>query len=341
MYVSCSEKSISAILVTESGGIQNPVFYLSRTLQGADFRYPLLKKLALAIVISAKRLRIYFQTYQIIIPTSYPLLQTLNKPDVLGRLAKWAIELSGYDIKFIPTKTIKVQVLAELTSESKIEEEEEEMWSMKVDGSIGKSGCEAGIVLENKEELQLEHVVHFDFQATNNVAEYEALVAGLEIAKELGIKNLKVYTDSQLVANQAKGNYEIKEQNLKDYKELVVKLMKSFKTVKLNLVKREFIEEVDALAKLGAAKSIKHDKWIQVRTLPFSSIQYNKENLEISSEVADWRSKIKNFILGTEIPDNKLELKKVRNQATHYVLLEEDLYRREVRTRTFPLRICV
>lgn len=87
---------------------------------------------------------------------------------------------------------------------------------MKVDGSAGKNGCGAGIILKNKEELQLEHVVHY-----NNVAEYKSLVIGLEIAKELGIKNLKVYTDSQLVANQVKGNYEVREQNLKDYKDLI------------------------------------------------------------------------------------------------------------------------
>lgn len=63
--------------------------------------------------------------------------------------------------------------------------------------------------------------------------------------------------------------------------------MKKFKKVKLNLVKRECIEDADALAKLGAAKSIRQDKWIQVRTLPFSFIQHNKENLEISSETID------------------------------------------------------
>lgn len=54
-----------------------------------------------------------------------------------------------------------------------------------------------------------------------------------------------------------------------------------------------------------------------------------------------WRTEIKKFISGINIPENKPEIKKVRNQAAHYVLLEKDLYRREAKTGTFPLRICI
>lgn len=130
-------------------------------------------------------------------------------------MAKWAIELSGYDIKFISAKAIKAQVLAdfiaELTPSSKIEEEVVETWKMKVDGAAGKNGCGVGIILQGPEELRLEHAIHFDFRPTNNEVEYEALLAGLELANEIGVRKLEVFTDSQLVANQLKGTFEIKE----------------------------------------------------------------------------------------------------------------------------------
>lgn len=118
-------------------------------------------------------------------------------------------------------------------------------------------------------------------------------------------------------SNQRKGNFEVKERNLKDYKELAVKAIDNFELVNLNLVKREYIEKADVLAKLGATKGTGQDRWVQVRTLPFSSIQNTKENLEITPNIDDWRSKIRNFILGIEIPEDRIEARKVRNQAAH------------------------
>lgn len=211
-----------------------------------------------------------------------------------GRLAKWDIELSGYDIKFVPAKAIKAQVLAyfiaELSPEAKIEEKTDEIWTMKVDRSVEKASCGVGIVLKNTEGLQLEHAIHFNFQTTNNVAGYEALLAGLDLAKELGIRTLEIYTDSQLVANQIDGIDETKDQSLKDHKEIETNTIKEFRYVKINLIKKECIEEADALAKLDATKNTKEDKWVQVRALPHSFLQKIQENLEITTSTDDWRT---------------------------------------------------
>lgn len=104
--------------------------------------YPPLDKLALVVISSARRLIVYFQAHPIIIPTNHPLLQTLHKPDLSGRLAKWAIEQSGYDIKFIPAKAIKAQALAdfiaELTPNSTCTDTVSDTWELQVNGSTGK-----------------------------------------------------------------------------------------------------------------------------------------------------------------------------------------------------------
>lgn len=203
---------------------------------------------------------------------------------------------------------------------------------MKVDGAAGKASCGAGIMLKNKEGLQIEHAIHFNFQTTNNIAEYEALLAELDLAKELEIRTLEVYTDSQLVANQIEGSYETKDQSLRDYKELATNTIKEFKSVRTNLVKRDYVEDADVLAKLGATKNIKEDKWVQVRTLSHSALQKAQENLEITTSEDDWRTPITNFILDIAVQENSLEARKVKNQTAHYAVQNRELYRRETKT---------
>lgn len=108
-----SKKAISAALVRQECNIQCPVYYCSKAFQGAEERYTPLEKLALTLVTSAKELRSYFQDHPIKVPTSYPLRQVLQNPELFGCLAKWSIELSEFDIKYVPRPVIKAQVLAD------------------------------------------------------------------------------------------------------------------------------------------------------------------------------------------------------------------------------------
>ena len=71
----------------------------------------------MALVVAAKKLRSYFQEHVILVPTSHPLCQVLQNPDVSGRLTKWAIELGEFDIKFMPRTTIKGQVISDFVAE--------------------------------------------------------------------------------------------------------------------------------------------------------------------------------------------------------------------------------
>lgn len=96
-----------------------------------------------------------------------------------------------------------------------------------------------------RKKTVVEQELSLKTQKACNVAEYEAFLAGLDLAKELKIQNLIVSTDSQLVANQVQGLYDVKEQNLKDYKEAALSAI-NFNSVKINLVKRDLIEEADS-----------------------------------------------------------------------------------------------
>ena len=107
LYLAVSNFSTSAVLVRDKEPVQHPVYYCSRALRGAEERYPRMEKLILALVTTARKLRSYFQAHTIEVPTEYPMKQVLHKPEVSGRLMKWAIELSEFDIRYKPKTAIK------------------------------------------------------------------------------------------------------------------------------------------------------------------------------------------------------------------------------------------
>ncbi len=91
---------MSSVLVREEDGKQLPVYYVSKSLLDAETRYSQLEKLALALVSAAQKLQPYFQCHPIVVITTYPLKGILQKPELSGRLTKWAVELSEYDISY-------------------------------------------------------------------------------------------------------------------------------------------------------------------------------------------------------------------------------------------------
>ena len=107
LYLVVSDFSTSAALVSERDGIQQSVYYCSQALRGAEERYPKMEKLILALVTSARRLRPYFHAHTIEVLTEHPMRQILHKPETSGRLIKWAIQLSEFDIRYKPRTAVK------------------------------------------------------------------------------------------------------------------------------------------------------------------------------------------------------------------------------------------
>ncbi|KAL0284771.1 UNVERIFIED_CONTAM: hypothetical protein Sradi_7189300 [Sesamum radiatum] len=137
--------------------------------------------MALALVVTARRLRPYFLSHPIGVKTNTPLKQTLGKP-TSGLLVKWAVELSEYDISYMPRTTIKAQALADFISEiaemSIKDTSQDQVWLLQVDDSSATQDSGIGIVITTPQGEDLEFAIKFDFKAFNNEAEYEALVIG-------------------------------------------------------------------------------------------------------------------------------------------------------------------
>ena len=179
-----------------------------------------MEKLALALVIASRKLRSYFHSHVIRVLTNYPLRQVLQKLDASGHLLKWAIELSQFNIEFTPGTAIKGQALVNFITEftTPTEKWPEEApaiptakipkWGLYVDGFSNEGGSGVGLILVNPEGHQMHYALKFGFKASNNEAEYEALIAELNLAKEMKVESLEVYSDSQRVVCQITDEYQ-------------------------------------------------------------------------------------------------------------------------------------
>ncbi|KAL0461265.1 UNVERIFIED_CONTAM: hypothetical protein Slati_0014100 [Sesamum latifolium] len=186
LYISSTSQTVSSVLVREEENTQTSIYYVSKVLNGVEKHYPPIKKMALTLVITARKLRPYFLSHPVGVRTNTSLKQVLGKPEASGRLVKWTIELSEYDISYLPRTTIKAQTLADFVSKMTGTTQEgvfeEKPWILHVDGSSTTQGSGAGIIITSPQGEDMEFAIKFDFNALNNKAEYEALVLGMRIA---------------------------------------------------------------------------------------------------------------------------------------------------------------
>ncbi|GKU90936.1 hypothetical protein SLEP1_g4876 [Rubroshorea leprosula] len=168
---------------------EGEILYLYLGIFDKTLRYFIAEKATLAVVTTTRKLRSYFQVHHIIILKNQPLRQILQKPECLGKLIKWAMELGEFQITFQQRSLIRAQALAdflvECTSNQGNTNFEVELWTLYVDGAFNSKELGVRAVLIGPENFRSQHALKFNFEATNNMAEYEALLLGLRLATEL------------------------------------------------------------------------------------------------------------------------------------------------------------
>ena len=227
LYVAATNRVVSAVIVVEreeeGKSVQRPVYYLSEVLSVSKQNYPHYQKMTYRIYMAAKKLKHYFQEHQIRVICEAPISDILGSKDASGRVAKWAIELAPYTPQYDRRDAIKSQDVAyffvdwmEMQYEPPLPDPN--YWKMHFDGSKTKMGLGAGIVLTSPKRDQLRYVLQIHFAASNNVAEYEALVHGIKVAKEIGIKRIMCFGDSDLVIQQVSGHWDALDANMALYR---------------------------------------------------------------------------------------------------------------------------
>ncbi|KAL5582363.1 hypothetical protein UlMin_014805 [Ulmus minor] len=312
LYLAVSKGAVSLALVREENGVQWPIYYTSKSLLDVETRYPEIEKLALA------------------------LMQVFQKPEASGRLAKWSIELGEFDIQFKPRTAIKGQALADFIAEFTYTPEMSEklttqtqnsQWKLYVDGSSTETSSEAGIILVSPDGVKLSCAVRFKFKATNNQAEYEALLSGLRLAKEVSARHLTIYSDSQLVVSQVNSEFQAKGEKMASYLEKAKEAMNQFDTVTIIQVPRAENTNADALARLATGLEERLLKTVPIEILETPSID-KKEQVGSIVVRPCWIDPIISFLRDGTLPADKFEARRLRFRSARYFLDKGKLYKK-------------
>jgi hypothetical protein len=160
--------------------VQHPVYFISEVLGPSKKKYPQVQKLLYAVLLTARKLRHYFDDHKVVVVTGFPIGDILHNKEAIGRIAKWA-----WTEQQVPDNP-----------------ETTEVWRMYFDGSLKLQGAGTGILFTAPRGEHLRYALQLLFLASNNAAEYEALIHGLNIVISLGIRRLMVYGDSLVVISQ-------------------------------------------------------------------------------------------------------------------------------------------
>jgi ribonuclease HI len=173
-----------------------------------------------------------------------------------GRISLWGIKLSPLDITYEKWKAIKSQVLPDFTAEwLKLQNTGPpdllSVWTMYFDGSKRVQGAGAGVVLISPQGEKLKYVLRMSFsQASNNEAEYKALLHGMKMAKACGATRLKIFGDSNLVVQQVMNRCDAISDNMMAYRNLYYCLERTFDGCKVSHISRASNKEADNLANI-------------------------------------------------------------------------------------------
>ncbi|XP_074346956.1 uncharacterized protein LOC141685772 [Apium graveolens] len=283
----------------------------------------------------------------------------MHKPESSGRMLKWTIKLGQFEVDYKPRTAIKGQALANFMLEFSPHQEVEQgalvvipsieevglesqncapWWSLFVDGASNEDGAGAGIELISPKAHKIRRATHLAFHATNNDAEYEALINGLKLAFEIKVENLNVFSDSMIVVYQINGGNQAKGPRMELYLKCAQRIIARFNEVRLELIPRGKNEGVDELAKLGSCREATLLGVVPLDIQRQPSVP-NHEVGSLSDNLGPtWMTHILAYIKEGSLPDEKNEARRIKYKASRYIIYDGVLYRRGF---SVPLLKCI
>ncbi|CAL5396957.1 unnamed protein product [Camellia sinensis] len=288
LYITSALKSVGALLAQEIDGLERPVYYMSKVIQGAEIRYFPIERHCLAL-------------------QNMRSLAKLPRPsrDLLAHFPSGEHEPPSDELSGDEFQAVKVNTEGE--------------WSLSFDGSSTSKGGGAGIVLISLNQTKVNLSYKLDFKCSNNETEYEALILGLMAALHLGVSLLCIKGDSNLVVKQTNGDYAVKEPPLASYRTIVQRVTDKFDTVRVEHAPRSNNRHPDAFSSLASKVEFAEESTkIEVlkRSMPCSVTSIFPEK-----EPVDWRAPI---IDKLRVPSGKLPLCEIK----HFTIYQGVLYYR-------------
>ena len=246
------------------------------------------------------------------------------------------MKLSEFDIQYRLRLALKVQVLVDFIAECPTTDQMSKngsskeaatseydlgsTWVLYIDGASNAQGSGAGFLLTNSDGVVTEYTLRVDFKASNNQAEYEALLAGLRMVKELGINSLRVFSDSQLIVGQVKGEFEVRDPTMVKYLQKVKDLVARLGYLEISHIPRSENARADALSRLATSTFDSLGRTF-VENLEQPSIDRVEEILQLTAEPS-WMDPIVRYLTDGISPENPAEAKWLRWSASQYVIMD-------------------
>ncbi|XP_070679185.1 uncharacterized protein [Malus domestica] len=352
LYIAAQESSVRALLAQENESQkEGTLYYLSRTFTGAELNYSPIEKMCLALVFAIQKLRHYMHAYIIhLVAKADPVKYVMSKPVLAGRLAKWVLLLNQYEIIYVPAKAVKGQALADfladhpITADWKISDNllDEDVfyidifptWTMFFDGSARVDGAGARVVFMSPQRQILPYSFQLSELCSNNVAKYQGLIIGLQMAINMEIIALEVYGDSKLIINKLLTEYEVRKDDVVPYFWLATQLLQRFEAVTLEHVLRKENQMADALANLALSMTLGEyeaadvsvcQRWV----IPFVTEMLLDNTNAISVlpvDVEEWRQPLIDYLEHEKLPDDPRHCSEIRQRAPRFLYYKETLY---------------
>ncbi|XP_058217452.1 uncharacterized protein LOC131328531 [Rhododendron vialii] len=301
LYISAVKSFIGCLLAQDNKqGKEQAVYYLSRLLTPCERRYTLVEKLCLSLYFAAIKLRHYMLPVVVYIMSQTGLIKyLLCQPIIRGRIGKWSLALMEFSFQYVPQKAVKGQALADFLADHPC-----------VD--IGK-------------------------ESDTGLTEYEAMVIGLEILRDLQTREVKVIGDSNLVINHLARTFKCYNEELAPYYMAAVQLIQDFDNVIVKHVSRSMYTEANSLAQALTGRKLSPETLhniitVQKRLLP--SVRRKGLGLEVlvldlpveeeEEGKEDWRDPIIAYLKQPHTGASR----KVKRRALSYVLLGDELYKK-------------
>ncbi|XP_074297443.1 uncharacterized protein LOC141628169 [Silene latifolia] len=277
----------------------------------------------------------------------------LSRPVLSGRLAKWAVLLKQYDLVFVPQKAVKGQAIADFFANHPVPAEWEisddlpgeeifymdvlPPWQMYFNRATRQDGAGAGVVFVTSQNHLMPYAFTLTQLCTNNMAEYQALILGLQMAIEIGVRDMDIYGDSKLVVNQVLGEYEVKKEDLIPYHQQALQLLNQLDDIHVGHVPRSANKLADALANIAATLALGVEESMQVPVCNRWAVSFleGEENVDTTNMICvytaeedDWRQPIIDFLDHQKLPDDPRHKVEIRRRTPKFIHYKGTLYRR-------------
>ncbi|XP_055819392.1 uncharacterized protein LOC129888443 [Solanum dulcamara] len=355
LYLSVMDNAFGCVLGQhdQTGRREQAIYYLSKKFTPYEARYTSLERTCCALTWIAQKFRHYLSAYTTyLISRLDPLKYIFQKPMPTGKLAKWQILLSEFDIVYVTQKAIKGQALADHLAENPVDQDYEPLktyfpdeevlfvgedvserydgWRMFFDGALNSKGVGIGAVLISEKGQYYPISAKIRFDCTNNMAEYEACILGLRMAIDMNVKELLVIGDSDLLVHQVQGEWAAKNVKILPYLHCIKELSRRFTKIDFKHVPRAQNEFADALATISSM--IQHPDKNYIDPIEVKLYDRHAYCFHVDEELdgRPWYYDIKRLIEAREYPENATSKQKgtLRRMANHFFLNGEILYRR-------------